>query len=76
MNRRLVALRGLCSRIGCRALQPIPTGVGRSGHGQSVGRPVSESGRLCHGDVKHEWGDRPRRAFLLSILVQDGEIQS
>ena len=31
---RLAALRGICSGIGCSALQPIRSGEGRSGHGQ------------------------------------------
>jgi hypothetical protein len=31
-----------------------------------LGRPVSESGRLCHGDRGHEGG--ARRALMLAIL--------
>jgi hypothetical protein len=34
-----------------------------------LGRPASESGRLCHGDGGHEWGDRRLRAFVLTILL-------
>ncbi len=34
-----------------------------------LGRPVSESSRLRHGDWNHEWGDRRRRAFMLPILL-------
>ncbi len=33
-----------------------------------LGRPASESGRLCHGDGAHEWGARRRRALTLPIL--------
>ena len=33
-----------------------------------LGRPVSEYGKLCHGDGRHEWGDRYRRALMLTIL--------
>ena len=33
-----------------------------------LGRPVSEYGRLCHGNGGHEWGDRHRRALMLAIL--------
>ena len=32
------------------------------------GRPVSEYGRLCHGDGGHAGGHRCRRAFMLTIL--------
>ena len=34
-----------------------------------LGRPVSEYGRLCHGDGGHEWGDRRRRVLMLPILT-------
>src|SRR5882672_7075851 len=33
-----------------------------------LGWPASESGRLCHGDGGHEWGNRLRRSFMLTIL--------
>jgi hypothetical protein len=33
-----------------------------------LGRRVSESGRLCHGDGAHGRGGRRRRAFVLTIL--------
>jgi hypothetical protein len=32
-------------------------------------RPVSESGRLCHGDGRHEGGDRRRWERMLAILI-------
>ncbi len=31
-------------------------------------RPVSEYGRLCHGDGGHEWGDRLLRSFMLTCM--------
>ena len=34
-----------------------------------LGRPASESGRSCHGDGGHEWGDRRLRAFVSTILL-------
>ena len=34
-----------------------------------LGRPVSESGRLCHGDGPDGQGDRRRRSFVLPILI-------
>jgi len=40
-----------------------------------LGRPVSEYGRLCHGDGGHEWSGRRRRALMLATLrleVRDG----
>ena len=33
-----------------------------------LGRSVSESGRLCHGNGDHERGDRYRRGLALAIL--------
>ena len=33
-----------------------------------LGRPASESGRLCHGDGTQARGARRRRAFMLAIL--------
>ena len=33
-----------------------------------LGRPASESGRLCHGDGGHEGGDRRRRALMLASM--------
>jgi hypothetical protein len=36
-------------------------------------RPVSESGRLCHGDGAHGRGHRRRRAFMLPILWSCGD---
>src|SRR3984893_15165156 len=33
-----------------------------------LGRPVSESGRLCHGNGGQEGGDRYRRVLMLAIL--------
>jgi len=33
-----------------------------------LGRPVSEYGRLCHGDGGHEGGARCRRALMLPTL--------
>jgi ribose transport system substrate-binding protein len=33
-----------------------------------LGRRVSESGRLCHGDGGHKGGDRRRRVLMLAIL--------
>jgi hypothetical protein len=37
--------------------------------GIGLGRPVSESGRLCHGDGGPEGGARRRRALMLPILL-------
>lgn len=34
-----------------------------------LGRPVSEPGRLCHGEGDHEGGGRCRRACRLTILT-------
>jgi hypothetical protein len=34
-----------------------------------VGRPVSESGTLCHGDGAHGRGGRRRRGLMLAILL-------
>ena len=39
-----------------------------SGSWALLGRPVSEYGKLCHGDGGHEWGDRYRMALMLTIL--------
>src|SRR6266852_4727121 len=36
--------------------------------GRLLGRPASESGRLCHGDGGQARGARRRRAFMLPIL--------
>jgi hypothetical protein len=33
-----------------------------------LGRPVSEYGRLCHGDGGHEGSHRCRRAFMLTCM--------
>lgn len=33
-----------------------------------LGRPASDSGRLCHWDGGHEWGDRCRRVLMLPTL--------
>jgi hypothetical protein len=40
-----------------------------------LGRPVSESGRLRHGDGGHEGRDRRRRSFVLPILPGDAVVQ-
>ena len=37
-----------------------------------LGRPVSDNGRLCHGDGGHAGGHRCRRAFMLTILPKTG----
>ena len=37
-----------------------------------LGRPASESGRLCHGDGTQARGARRRRAFMLAILPVAG----
>ena len=37
---------------------------------ESLGRPASEYGRLCHGDGGHEWGDRRRRVVMLPTLIE------
>jgi MFS family permease len=37
-----------------------------------LGRPASESGRLCHGAGGPEGGRRCRRAFMLTILLREG----
>jgi hypothetical protein len=36
-------------------------------------RSASESGRLCHGDGRHEGGTRRRRALMLPILSSSSE---
>ena len=37
-----------------------------------LGRPVSESGRFCHGDGSYERGDRRRWVLMLAILRPPG----
>jgi hypothetical protein len=44
---RLAALRGICSGIGCSALQPIRSGEGRSGQGQRAA--TKGPGSVRHG---------------------------
>ena len=42
--------------------------------GSWAGRPVSEYGRLCHGEGGHEGGHRCRRALMLTILSESGRL--
>jgi hypothetical protein len=39
-----------------------------------LGRPASESGRLCHGDAGHECGDCRRRVRMLPTLTDVSRI--
>jgi hypothetical protein len=39
-------------------------------------RPVSESGRLCHGDGGHEGGARRRRGLMLPCMKPAGRVKS
>jgi len=41
-----------------------------------LGRPVSESGRLCHGDGSHEGGERCRRGLVLPILIREALVKA
>ena len=66
-----LALAGVTSVSGISREQLVDAGNGCRGPRCGIGLPewpVSESGRLSHGDGGHEWGGRCRRAFMLTSL--------
>jgi hypothetical protein len=72
--------RGGCASLACRSVGPA-----RSAREEAVdarcaigllGRAAAESGRLGHGDGDHGRGDRRRRGFMLTTLLDrtDGRL--